>query len=118
MLGRRRRATSWNGGWSSDVCASDLNGTPYGSFTFRVQDDGGTANGGVDTATAANTFTFNVTSVNDAPQGTDNSKTIAEDASYTFATADFRSEERRVGKASRLGAGTSTAKETKRMLKV
>ena len=33
----------------------------------RVTDDGGTANGGVDTDPSANTITFNVTPVNDAP---------------------------------------------------
>ena len=28
--------------------AANANGTAYASFTFQVQDDGGTANGGVD----------------------------------------------------------------------
>src|SRR5262249_27981888 len=69
--------------------AANGNGTPYASFTFQVQDDGGTANGGGDTDQSANTFTVNVNSVNDAPSGTDNTKTINEDGSYTFATADF-----------------------------
>jgi hypothetical protein len=40
-------------------------GTPYATLTFRVRDDGGTANGGNDTDPTPNTFTFNVT--NDAP---------------------------------------------------
>src|SRR5256885_9018325 len=52
-------------------------------------DNGGTANGGVDLDQSANTFTINVTSVNDAPAGTDNAKTINEDGTYTFAAADF-----------------------------
>ncbi|CAH1746723.1 protein of unknown function [Thauera humireducens] len=43
------------------------NGTGYTSFTFQVQDDGGTANGGVDLDLDANTITLNVTPVNDAP---------------------------------------------------
>src|SRR5262249_4913456 len=68
---------------------ANANGTPYASFTFQVQDNGGTANGGVDTDQSANTFTFNVNSVNDAPSGANNTKTINEDAPYTFATADF-----------------------------
>ena len=42
------------------------NGSPYASFTFQVQDPGGTANGGVDLDQSPNTFTFNVTAVNDA----------------------------------------------------
>ena len=48
---------------------------------FKVQDDGGTANGGVDLDPTANTITVNVTSVNDAPAGTDKTVTILEDAS-------------------------------------
>ena len=43
------------------------NGTDYSSFTFQVQDDGGTDNGGVDLDAIANTITIDVTSVNDAP---------------------------------------------------
>ena len=45
-----------------------------------MQDNGGTANGGVDLDQSANTITINVTSVNDAPAGTDNTVTINEDA--------------------------------------
>jgi len=47
----------------------DLNesGAPYDTFTFQVVDDGGTANGGVDRDQSPNTFTFDVTAVNDAP---------------------------------------------------
>ena len=69
--------------------AANANGTAYASFTFQVRDDGGTANGGVDLDQSANTFTINVTSVNDAPAGTDSTVTIIEDASHTFAAADF-----------------------------
>jgi peptidase M10/serralysin-like protein/hemolysin type calcium-binding protein len=36
-------------------------GTNYAHFTFQVQDNGGTANGGVDTDPTPNTLTFNVT---------------------------------------------------------
>ena len=49
--------------------AANANGAGYASFTFQVQDDGGTANGGVDLDQSANTITINVTSVNDAPGG-------------------------------------------------
>ena len=43
----------------------------YTSFTFQVQDNGGTANGGVDLDPTPNTLTINVTPVNDAPAGTE-----------------------------------------------
>ena len=36
------------------------------SFTFRVQDDGGMVNGGVDTDATPNRLSFDVTAVNDA----------------------------------------------------
>ncbi|WP_352749378.1 Ig-like domain-containing protein, partial [Mesorhizobium sp. M0615] len=65
------------------VADANENGSPYANFTFQVQDNGGTANGGVDLDQSANTFTINVTSVNDAPAGTDNSTTINEDGTYT-----------------------------------
>jgi len=45
----------------------NANGNAYTTFTFQVQDDGGVANGGVDLDQIPNTFTFNVTAVNDAP---------------------------------------------------
>ncbi|HYD11759.1 MAG TPA: Ig-like domain-containing protein, partial [Allosphingosinicella sp.] len=43
------------------------NGAGYGNFTFQVRDNGGTADGGVDLDPSANTFTLNVSAVNDAP---------------------------------------------------
>ena len=42
--------------------AANANGTGYATFTFQVQDDGGTAIGGVDLDASANTITFNVSS--------------------------------------------------------
>ena len=50
--------------------AADGNGTPLTSFTFQVQDNGGTANGGVDLDASPDTLTFNVTAVNDNPSFT------------------------------------------------
>ena len=47
--------------------AADANGASYDNFTFQVQDDGGTANGGVDTDQSPNIITIDVTAVNDAP---------------------------------------------------
>src|SRR5205085_2017807 len=68
---------------------ANANGTGYASFTFQVQDSGGTSNGGVDLDQSANTLTVNVTSVNDAPAGTNNTVTTLEDTTYTFTAADF-----------------------------
>ena len=67
----------------------DQNGPGYDSFTFKVRDDGGTANGGVDLDPTANTMTIDVTAVNDRPTGADNTVGTPEDTAYTFATADF-----------------------------
>ncbi|HEU4708397.1 MAG TPA: tandem-95 repeat protein, partial [Methylophilaceae bacterium] len=47
-----------NAGKLTYVPAADS--TTNRSFTFQVQDDGGTANGGVDTDPTANTVTFNI----------------------------------------------------------
>jgi hypothetical protein len=69
--------------------AADASGAGYASFTFQVQDDGGIAIGGVDLDASANTMTVNVTAVNDAPAGTNNTVTTLEDTAYTFAAADF-----------------------------
>src|SRR5439155_136961 len=69
--------------------AANANGSPEASFTFQVQDDGGTANGGVDLDQSANTMTINVTSVNDAPPGTNHSFPTRRSSDLTFAAADF-----------------------------
>ncbi|EFL88467.1 Ig-like domain-containing protein [Ahrensia sp. R2A130] len=58
-------------------------GTDYTSFTFRVVDDGGTANGGLDTDQTPNTFTVRVTSQNDAPNAVDNDYNATEDIVLT-----------------------------------
>src|SRR5439155_6055238 len=69
--------------------AANANGNAYASLTFQVQDNGGTANGGVDLDQSANTISFNVTSVNDAPAGTDKTVTTNEDTSDPVAAAGF-----------------------------
>jgi len=46
---------------------ADGNGDTYASFDFKVQDNGGTADGGIDISENAATMTFAVTAVNDAP---------------------------------------------------
>ena len=66
--------------------APDGAGSGYDSFTFQVQDDGGTANGGIDTDQTANTITIDVTGVNDAPvrlTGSVNNLTVNEDSGFT-----------------------------------
>src|SRR5207247_1235992 len=68
---------------------ANANGAGYASFTFQVQDGGGTANGGVDLDPVARTMTVNVTSVNDAPVGTDTTVTTLEETAFTFSTAHF-----------------------------
>src|SRR5207247_1935712 len=69
--------------------AANANGSPEASFTFQVQDDGGTGNGGVDLDQSPNTMTINVTSVNDAPVGADTTVSTSEDTAYTFTAANF-----------------------------
>lgn len=71
------------------VPVANANGTSYASFTFQVQDNGGTANGGIDLDQSANTMTINVTSVNDAPTGTNTLVATEEDTQYTFSTGNF-----------------------------
>jgi hypothetical protein len=68
---------------------ANANGAAYSQFTFQVQDDGGTANGGVDTDLTPRTATINVTPVNDAPVGTSATVTTLEDTPYVIQAADF-----------------------------
>ena len=60
------------------------NGAPYTSFTFQVQDNGTTANGGIDLDPTPRSFTFNVAAVADAPIGTADAYTF-----NTFSTLPF-----------------------------
>src|SRR5205085_615882 len=64
-----------NAGLLKFAPAANANGNAYASLTFQVQDNGGTANTGVDLDQSANTITVNVTSVNDAPSGADKTVT-------------------------------------------
>ncbi len=56
-----------NGGLLTYAPVANQNGAPYATMTFQVRDSGGILNGGVDLDPSANTFTFNVTALNDAP---------------------------------------------------
>ena len=80
------------GGLLTFTPATNASGSPYTSFTFQVQDNGGTANGGVDTDPSAKTMTINVSAVvivNHAPTGSNGTVSTTEDTAYTFATSDF-----------------------------
>ncbi|MFZ9728141.1 MAG: Ig-like domain-containing protein, partial [Candidatus Nanopelagicaceae bacterium] len=46
---------------------SHENGIGYSSFTFQIQDTGGTRRGGIDLDPTPRTFVFNVTATNDSP---------------------------------------------------
>ena len=69
---------------------ADANGTGAASLTFRVQDDGGTADGGIDTDASANTLTFDIAAVNDAPAlgGFAADATFTENAAAALIDAD------------------------------
>ena len=71
------------------VPAANGNGTGYANFTFAVRDNGGTANGGVDTDQSPNTLTIDVTPVNDAPSGTNGSVNGTEDTRLVLTAANF-----------------------------
>ncbi|MFO0817271.1 MAG: cadherin domain-containing protein [Pirellulales bacterium] len=49
---------------------NNANGVAFTSLTFQVQDNGGTANGGIDWDQTPNTLTINVTAINDPPTST------------------------------------------------
>jgi len=87
--GQNISLASINAGLLRYTPPTNANGVAYASFMFQVQDNGGTASGGVDLDPTPNTITFNVTSVNDAPVGTNKTITMLEGAVYLFTTADF-----------------------------
>ena len=60
--------------------AGNANGSA--TITLRITDNGGTANGGVDTS-ATQTFVINVTAVNDAPVADDDAYGVSEGATLT-----------------------------------
>ena len=68
---------------------AQANGSGYASFSFQVQDNGGTDNGGTDTDATANVLVLDLASVNDAPQGTSATVSVAGDAGLTLQLSDF-----------------------------
>ncbi len=69
--------------------AANTAGNNVAGFTYRIADDGGTANGGQDTASAEATITFNLAAVNDPPAGSDAIRVILEDTPLVLSRADF-----------------------------
>ena len=69
--------------------AANVNGNNAAQVGFKVRDNGGVTNGGVDTSTSTYTVTINISPVNDAPTSGNSAVTILEDASYTFSASDF-----------------------------
>jgi VCBS repeat-containing protein len=64
---------------------SVANASGSATVTVTVQDNGGTANGGVDTS-ASQTFTITVTPVNDTPVANNDSYGVAEDTTLNVST--------------------------------
>ncbi len=89
---------------------ANANGNNYASFTFRVQDDGGTINGGIDSDPVSRTLTINVTSVNDAPVASDAAVTTREDQVHVLDLRASASDVDDVqGSTSVAGAGSAGA---------
>jgi Ca2+-binding RTX toxin-like protein len=65
--------------------AAEASGVGYASFTFQVQDNGGTANGGADTDPTVHTLTIDVNNVDDAPVAVADSASTDENTLITFA---------------------------------
>ncbi len=64
-------------------------GGPLFLCLFQVQDDGGTANGGIDLDPNPKRLLFNVLVPNHAPVGTPTTVTTLKDTPYTIKTTDF-----------------------------
>jgi CSLREA domain-containing protein len=62
--------------------AADENGTAYASLAFRVRDDGGQLDGGVDTEAGVHTLAIDVSPVNDVPAGHSDSYSLDEDTVF------------------------------------
>ncbi|WP_177224681.1 tandem-95 repeat protein [Variovorax sp. 770b2] len=67
--------------------AANVSGTGLGAFTFQVVDNGGTANGGLNTDPSPNTFSFNIAAVNDAPVAAPDTLPATEDTPLSVPVA-------------------------------
>jgi hypothetical protein len=79
-MGQSIAVADITGGNLTFTPAAGANGVPYTSFTFQVQDDGGTANSGVDLDATPNTITMNVSDVNDPPAPSGGPFSLAENS--------------------------------------
>jgi Ca2+-binding RTX toxin-like protein len=70
--------------------APNGNGAGYAHFTFQMQDNGGTANGGVNLDQSPNTLTINVSAVDDAPAAINFSNVHAPIAENTSTAAAIK----------------------------
>jgi hypothetical protein len=77
----------------NDILAGKFLFTPSSdqssSFTFQVQDDGGTANGGFDLDPNPQTFYLPIVRLNHSPRGTDATLTVLENSTYVLKPKDF-----------------------------
>ncbi|MBI2805771.1 MAG: cadherin-like domain-containing protein [Planctomycetes bacterium] len=72
-----------------NACGLTFTGTQNDSFTFQVQDDGGTDNSGVDLDATARTMTISASSVNTAPINTAPwALSMNEDTTLVFSSAN------------------------------
>src|SRR5204863_312753 len=69
--------------------AANANGLAYAAFDFKVQDNGRSLLGGADLDATSTPSLHDALPIYDAPSGSDNTITILEDGSHTFAAADF-----------------------------
>lgn len=71
------------------VPPANANGPAYASFTFVLQDDGGTEDGGIDLDQSPNQIIIRLLPVNDPPVGSDNTVATPPGTAYTFTADDF-----------------------------
>jgi hypothetical protein len=69
--------------------AANVHGPANASLTFRVQDDGGTSQGGRDLDFVSRTLTIDVAQVNDPPSGSNGSILVRDCGDYVFSITDF-----------------------------
>ena len=69
--------------------AAHVFGTNYGNFTFQVQDNGSTLNGGANLDPNPKLLEIDVAFVNHAPSGSSNILTTLQDTALTLQTSNF-----------------------------
>src|SRR5437660_431303 len=98
-----------NGGLLVFTPAANANGLAESIFTFQIQQNSGCLSDCGYDDHSSNTMTINVTSVNDAPAGTDNTVTTNEDTAHTFTALEFGFSDANDSEAKTLPADDSTA---------